>query len=98
LQRPCRRDTTISPTVIHRARGTVERFMIAHGVFVTGGTGYMGRALISALLARGYRVTALVRPGSEGKLPLGCASVAGSALDAATFAATSPRRERIARP
>lgn len=31
-------------------------------------------------------MTALVRPGSEGKLPLGCASVAGSALDAATFA------------
>jgi uncharacterized protein YbjT (DUF2867 family) len=61
--------------------------MTAHRVFVTGGTGYLGRALIPALLARGHRVTALVRPGSEGKLPLGCASVAGSALDAATFAA-----------
>jgi len=46
----------------------------------------MGRALIPVLLARGHRVTALVRPGAEGKLPLGCASVAGNALDAATFA------------
>jgi uncharacterized protein YbjT (DUF2867 family) len=46
----------------------------------------MGASLIPVLLARGHRVTALVRPGSEGKLPRGCASVTGNALDAATFA------------
>jgi uncharacterized protein YbjT (DUF2867 family) len=37
-------------------------------VFVTGGTGYLGGALLPALLARGHRVRALVRPGSEAKL------------------------------
>ncbi|HEY4597413.1 MAG TPA: NAD(P)H-binding protein [Thermoanaerobaculia bacterium] len=55
-------------------------------VFVTGGTGYLGGALLPALLARGHRVRALARPGSEAKLPLGCGAVAGNALDAATFA------------
>jgi len=60
--------------------------MTARCVFVTGGTGYMGAALIPALLGRGHRVTALVRPGSEGKLPAGCAAVTGNALDTATFA------------
>ncbi|MGZ5553057.1 MAG: SDR family oxidoreductase [Chthoniobacterales bacterium] len=38
-------------------------------VFVTGGTGYMGRRLIPLLVQRGHKVTALVRPGSEGRLP-----------------------------
>jgi uncharacterized protein YbjT (DUF2867 family) len=46
----------------------------------------MGASLIPAFLARGHRVTALVRPGSERKLPAGCAAVTGNALDAATFA------------
>lgn len=30
-------------------------------VFVTGGTGFMGRRLIKSLLARGHRVRALVQ-------------------------------------
>lgn len=33
-------------------------------VFITGGTGYVGRPLIEALLDRGRKVFALVRPGS----------------------------------
>ena len=40
-------------------------------VFVTGGTGYLGRPLIRELLIRGHTVRALVRPGSEKKLPAG---------------------------
>lgn len=54
-------------------------------VFVTGGTGYIGRRLTAELLARGHAVRALVRRGSEGKLPPGAEPVLGDALDHATF-------------
>lgn len=56
-------------------------------VLVTGGTGYLGRASIRVLLARGHRVRVLVRPGSEGKLPAGVEGVAGNPLDAASVGA-----------
>jgi uncharacterized protein YbjT (DUF2867 family) len=56
-------------------------------VFVTGGTGYLGRALVPELLARGHRVRALVRPGSERGLATGAEAVRGNALQAASFAA-----------
>lgn len=59
-------------------------------VFVTGGTGYIGRPLLEALLQRGYAIRGLVRPGSEAKLPRGALPVIGSALDAETFAAAIP--------
>ena len=59
-------------------------------VFVTGGTGYIGRPLIAALLDRGDAVHALVRPGSEHRLPAGATPHTGDALDAATFAAAIP--------
>jgi uncharacterized protein YbjT (DUF2867 family) len=59
-------------------------------VFVTGGTGYLGRPLVSALIAKGYVVHALARPGSESKLPAGTVPVLGNALDAATFAGAIP--------
>ncbi|MCC7014621.1 MAG: NAD(P)H-binding protein [Planctomycetes bacterium] len=49
-------------------------------VFVTGGTGYLGRALIERLVARGHAVTALARPGSEARLPRGARTVLGAAL------------------
>ena|ERR1700676_287646 len=49
-------------------------------VFVTGGTGYIGRPLIRALLERGHKVRALVRKGSETKLPHGTECVIGDAL------------------
>ena len=55
-------------------------------VFVTGGTGYLGRALIDALRARGHTVRALVRAGSERRLPPGVPHVVGDALGAATYA------------
>ncbi len=55
-------------------------------VFVTGGTGYLGRAMIDALLRRDYAVRALVRPTSLGGVPQGATAVVGDALDSATFA------------
>lgn len=59
-------------------------------VFVTGGTGYLGRPLIEKLLERGYPVHALVRPGSEARLPRGALPIVGNALDSSTFAASIP--------
>jgi nucleoside-diphosphate-sugar epimerase len=50
-------------------------------VFVTGGTGFIGRPLIEELLRRGHRVTALIRPGSESRLAPGCDVVLGNALE-----------------
>lgn len=58
-----------------------------HCVFVTGGTGYVGRPLITQLLERGHEVDALVRLGSEGKLPAGCQAITGDALDGRSYAA-----------
>ncbi|MGH9510037.1 MAG: SDR family oxidoreductase [Terriglobales bacterium] len=55
-------------------------------IFLTGSTGYMGQRLIPLLLDRGHRVRALVRAGSEKKLPAGCEPVVGDALDAASYA------------
>lgn len=55
-------------------------------VFVTGGTGFMGQNLIMQLVRRGYLVKALVRHGSEHKLPHGCKPVHGNALDKDSFA------------
>jgi nucleoside-diphosphate-sugar epimerase len=54
-------------------------------VFVTGGTGYIGRALIATLVTRRHAVTALVRPASTNRVPGSAASVGGDVLDAATF-------------
>jgi uncharacterized protein YbjT (DUF2867 family) len=62
--------------------------MTKRRVFITGGTGYLGRALIAELLARGHEVRALVRRGSEAKLHAGCEAVFGDPLDAASFAAS----------
>ena len=60
--------------------------MIHHSIFITGATGYLGRALIPALLDRGHTVRALARPASVQCIPAGAQVTAGDALDWETFA------------
>jgi uncharacterized protein YbjT (DUF2867 family) len=50
-------------------------------IFIAGGTGYLGSRLIPLLLQRGHAVTALVRKGSENKIPADCRIVVGDALN-----------------
>jgi len=54
-------------------------------VFVTGGTGYIGRRLLPMLITRGHRVRALVRPGSELNVPMGATPIIGDVFDRSTF-------------
>ena len=56
-------------------------------ILVAGGTGYMGRHLVPALLARGHRVHVLARHASLSRVPAGATAVAGDALDADSYAA-----------
>ena len=53
---------------------------MAQSVFITGGTGYIGSRLIPRLHKRGHEIKALVRSGSESKLPPGALGVVGDAL------------------
>lgn len=59
-------------------------------VFITGGTGYMGKRLIPLLQQKGYAITALVRKGSESKLPAGCTIVTANPFDAGSFVQQIP--------
>ena len=49
-------------------------------ILVTGGTGYIGRRLISRLVVRGHRVRALARAESVARVPRGAESVIGNPL------------------
>ncbi len=51
----------------------------------------MGRRLIEMLLEKNYTVKALVRSGSQNKLPAGCSYVIGDAFNAVTFSNEIPR-------
>jgi nucleoside-diphosphate-sugar epimerase len=62
----------------------------SHEIFITGGTGYLGRHLIPRLLERGYRVRALVREESRSKLPAGCELIVGNVLDSQTYGEIAP--------
>jgi uncharacterized protein YbjT (DUF2867 family) len=54
-------------------------------IFVTGGTGYLGRRLATALAARGHRVRVLTRPGSVSRVPSATEAILGDALDATSY-------------
>ncbi len=57
-------------------------------VFVTGGTGFIGQEVLKQLFAAGHEVRALVRAGSENKLPIhpGLDLRRGDAVDPASLA------------
>jgi uncharacterized protein YbjT (DUF2867 family) len=59
---------------------------MARRVFISGGTGYIGRALSEKLVSAGHDVRVLARNGSEGKVAPGAELIRGNALYAATFA------------
>lgn len=59
-------------------------------IFITGGTGYLGRRLITELLRLGHPVTALVRKGSERRLPAGAQPVIAHPFDASSFSSLVP--------
>lgn len=62
-------------------------------IFITGGTGYIGRRLIKALQQEGnYHIKALVRKQSAHKLPAGCEAITGNALDATSYQDKIPDR------
>jgi len=54
-------------------------------VFVSGGTGYLGRPMIEELLRRGHSVKCLYRPRSRGRIPPGSMPVEGDPLARSTF-------------
>jgi uncharacterized protein YbjT (DUF2867 family) len=44
-------------------------------VVITGGTGYIGKRLVPLLVERGHSVSAIVREGSESRLPKGATAI-----------------------
>jgi uncharacterized protein YbjT (DUF2867 family) len=54
-------------------------------ICITGGTGYIGRHLIPLLVKRGHAVKAVVRNGSEGKLPENVVAVVANPLEEGAY-------------
>jgi uncharacterized protein YbjT (DUF2867 family) len=69
----------MSPTAVAQRRLKVSD--TTRDVLITGGTGYIGKALVPALIARGHRVRVLARKASVGRVPEGAEAVVGDALD-----------------
>jgi uncharacterized protein YbjT (DUF2867 family) len=59
-----------------------------HSICVTGGTGYIGRRLIPLLTERGHALKAVVRAGSENKLPNDVAAIIADPLEEDSYTAS----------
>ncbi|WP_349307863.1 MULTISPECIES: NAD-dependent epimerase/dehydratase family protein [unclassified Streptomyces] len=66
-------------------------------VFITGGSGYIGRATIRALVRRGIAVTALARGESAARTvsALGAEPVTGELTDAGALRAAASRADGV---
>lgn len=64
-------------------------------VFITGGTGYIGRRLTTVLRERGHHVRVLSRAASTGRVAAGAETVVGDALDSLSFAAALRPRDTL---
>lgn len=62
---------------------------ILRDVLVTGGTGYVGRPLTAALVARGHRVRVLCRAASRDRVAAGARPMEGDALSPTAIAAAA---------
>ena len=63
---------------------SVKRGGVA-SICVTGGTGYIGKRLLPLLAARGHELKAVVRPGSETKLPAHIAPIVVNPLHEGSY-------------
>lgn len=54
-------------------------------VFITGASGYVGKRISKILAEKGHEVRALVRPGSEHKVPGKCKIIYGNALKSSSY-------------
>jgi uncharacterized protein YbjT (DUF2867 family) len=63
-----------------------DRSTLPRDVLVTGGTGYIGTRLVSALFSRGHRVRVLTRAGSAHRVAAGARAVVADVLDESSVA------------
>jgi nucleoside-diphosphate-sugar epimerase len=63
---------------------------MSHAIFITGATGYMGQRLIAALSQRGHQIKALVRKGSESKVPQSVAHATADPLQLDSYTSEIP--------
>lgn len=59
-------------------------------IVISGATGYLGRPLAERLAAAGHSVRAIVRPGSERRVPAGVEAVLADPFDASMATAITP--------
>jgi nucleoside-diphosphate-sugar epimerase len=77
----------MTETTATSVNGVHERADTARTVFVTGGSGFVGRRLIPALLSSGYEVSAMARSNESAKLvgQLGATAIRGDLADLAAL-------------
>ena len=63
-----------------------DRSTLQRDVLVTGGTGYIGTRLVTALVSRGHRVRVLTRAGSARRVVAGATAVIADVLDESSVA------------